>query len=70
MAKRHYYSIKARRHERAAAKARSHADKEGHKEVARGYHKLARGSHKSAVFHFRKGKRVKSRRRGKRGRFI
>lgn len=42
--RRHFYAIRARHHEAAARSARTSTDREGHHEIASGYHKLARGA--------------------------
>lgn len=80
---RHYYAVRAQRHHKAARAAHSASDREGHEEVARGFHMLARGGRKEATFHFRGGEpyvphhrggkkkgRGRGRRRDKHGRFI
>lgn len=62
---RHFYSLRAKHHEAAANKAKSAHDREGHREVAAGYHKLARGA-KSATYKT-KPKSKKSKRSKKKG---
>lgn len=45
---RSYYNVRARKHDAAARSAKSASDKEGHREIARGYRRLA---HKSSGGH-------------------
>lgn len=52
-----YYRVKARRHEAAARAAKSESDREGHREVARGYYRLghAKAGGRASGRHVRSG---------------
>jgi hypothetical protein len=70
MARKHtsMYRVRAQRHEEAARNSKGYK-KEGHLEIAEGYHKLA--AHRGEPRHVksRKGKSRKGRKRGRGGRF-